>query len=126
MHDTIAHYRITGKLGAGGMGEVYRASDTKLSREVALKVIPENFAQDAVRMTRFRREAEVLASLNHPQFGERFRFGLNAPPYGRRRPPLQSLRKPNRTLHKTEQMVWFCSATYNNPNQLIHLTGMDL
>src|SRR5437879_12484017 len=63
---TIAHYRITGKLGAGGMGEVWRATDTKLGRDVAIKVIPETFAQDPDRMARFAREAQVLASLNHP------------------------------------------------------------
>src|SRR5437879_6249049 len=62
----IAHYRITGKLGAGGMGEVYRATDTKLGRDVAIKIIPEAFAQDADRMARFEREARVLATLNHP------------------------------------------------------------
>jgi serine/threonine protein kinase len=64
--DTIAHYRITAKLGEGGMGEVYRAHDTKLKREVALKVLPAVFARDPGRMIRFQREAEVLASLNHP------------------------------------------------------------
>src|SRR6195256_6373844 len=63
---TIAHYRITAKLGEGGMGEVWRATDTKLNREVAIKIIPEAFAQDADRMARFKREAQVLASLNHP------------------------------------------------------------
>jgi len=63
---TIAHYHVTAKLGAGGMGEVYRATDSKLGREVALKVLPEAFAQDAQRMARFQREAQVLASLNHP------------------------------------------------------------
>jgi eukaryotic-like serine/threonine-protein kinase len=62
----IAHYRITGKLGEGGMGQVYRAVDTKLNREVAIKVIPEKFLEDADRMARFAREAQVLASLNHP------------------------------------------------------------
>src|SRR3989442_2294944 len=62
----IAHYRITGKLGEGGMGTVYRATDTKLNREVAIKVLPDAFAEDEERMTRFAREAQVLASLNHP------------------------------------------------------------
>jgi serine/threonine-protein kinase len=63
---TIAHYRITAKLGEGGMGEVWRATDTKLNREVAIKILPDAFAQDADRMARFQREAQVLASLNHP------------------------------------------------------------
>src|SRR6059036_3900114 len=63
---TIAHYRLTAKLGEGGMGAVYRATDTKLNREVAIKVLPAAFAQDADRMARFQREAQVLASLNHP------------------------------------------------------------
>ncbi len=63
---TIAHYRVTAKLGAGGMGEVYRATDSKLGRDVALKVLPEAFSQDNLRMQRFQREAQVLASLNHP------------------------------------------------------------
>src|ERR1700704_6408165 len=64
--ETIAHYRITAKLGEGGMGAVYRATDTKLNRDVAIKVLPTAFAEDADRMTRFQREAQVLASLNHP------------------------------------------------------------
>src|SRR5712671_4424548 len=63
---TIAHYRIISKLGQGGMGEVWRATDTKLNREVAIKILPDVFAQDAGRMARFSREAQVLASLNHP------------------------------------------------------------
>ncbi|NHZ73505.1 MAG: protein kinase [Nitrospirae bacterium] len=62
---TLSHFKITDKLGEGGMGEVYRAEDTKLGREVAIKVLPELFAQDAERMARFGREAQVLASLNH-------------------------------------------------------------
>lgn len=63
---TIAHYKIAGAIGAGGMGEVYRATDTKLGRDVALKVLPAAFANDSQRMARFQREAQVLASLNHP------------------------------------------------------------
>ena len=63
---SINHYRVTAKLGEGGMGEVYRATDTQLGREVALQILPEKFVQDHQRMSRFQREAEVLASLNHP------------------------------------------------------------
>jgi len=63
---TLAQYRITAALGAGGMGEVWRATDEKLGREVALKVLPEDFAEDPDRLARFEREAKVLASLNHP------------------------------------------------------------
>ena len=62
----LGSYEILGALGAGGMGEVYRASDTKLKREVAIKVLPEAFARDEARMKRFEREAQLLASLNHP------------------------------------------------------------
>jgi serine/threonine protein kinase len=62
----IGHYEVLAAIGAGGMGEVYRARDTKLKREVALKVLPDAFARDPERMARFQREAEVLASLNHP------------------------------------------------------------
>src|ERR1700747_1556396 len=63
---TLGSYEILAPIGVGGMGEVYRARDTKLKREVALKVLPEAFARDPDRMARFQREAEVLASLNHP------------------------------------------------------------
>jgi Tol biopolymer transport system component len=62
---TIAHYEVTSRLGAGGMGEVYRARDTRLGREVALKLLPEAFARDPERLMRFEREAKLLASLNH-------------------------------------------------------------
>jgi len=63
---TLLHYEILRKLGQGGMGEVWLARDTKLDRDVALKVLPEEFASDPERMARFEREAKVLASLNHP------------------------------------------------------------
>ena len=64
--DKLGPYEILAPIGVGGMGEVYRARDTKLKREVAIKVLPDAFARDSERMTRFQREAEVLASLNHP------------------------------------------------------------
>ena len=63
---TLGHYRITEKLGQGGMGEVYRAEDTNLSRQVAIKVLPDEFSHDAERLARFEREAKLLASPNHP------------------------------------------------------------
>ena len=63
---TLAHYEITSQIGKGGMGEVYQATDTKLGRDVAIKVLPEEFAKDADRVARFQREAKLLASLNHP------------------------------------------------------------
>ena len=62
----LGPFEILAPIGAGGMGEVYRAKDTKLKRDVALKVLSEAFARDSERMARFQREAEVLASLNHP------------------------------------------------------------
>ena len=62
----IGPYEIVAPLGAGGMGEVYRATDTNLKRQVALKVLPAALAADAERLARFQREAEVLAALNHP------------------------------------------------------------
>jgi len=62
----LGAYEVLGLIGTGGMGEVYRARDTKLNRDVALKVLPDLFASDSDRLTRFQREAQVLASLNHP------------------------------------------------------------
>src|SRR5262245_44229803 len=62
----LGAYEIVGLLGAGGMGEVYRATDTRLKRDFAIKVLPEALALDPDRVARFQREAELLASLNHP------------------------------------------------------------
>ena len=65
----IGGYEVIGKLGEGGMGEVYRAHDSTLDRDVALKVLSEAFTADPDRLARFQREAKVLASLNHPNIG---------------------------------------------------------
>src|SRR5215470_20106756 len=70
----LGPYEILVPLGAGGMGEVYKARDTKLNREVALKVLPDAFALDAEYLARFKREAQMLASLNHPQIAGIYGF----------------------------------------------------
>ena len=68
--ETWGHYRVLGLLGAGGMGEVYRAEDTTLDREVAVKVLPGEFTEDPERLARFEREAKLLATLNHPHIAQ--------------------------------------------------------
>ena len=70
----LGPYAIAAPLGAGGMGEVYRATDTRLSRDVAIKVLPEAFAADPDRLARFEREAKILASLNHPGIAHLYGF----------------------------------------------------
>jgi serine/threonine protein kinase len=67
---TLGLYRIVARLGAGGMGEVYRARDTRLNRDVAIKILPELFASDPERLARFTREAQTLAALNHPNIAQ--------------------------------------------------------
>ena len=69
---SLGSYAILAPLGAGAMGEVWRARDTKLGREVAIKVLPEHFADDEERLKRFEREAQTLASLNHPNVAQIF------------------------------------------------------
>jgi serine/threonine protein kinase len=71
---TLAHYKILEKIGQGGMGEVYRARDTSLGRDVAVKVLPHAWARDAERLARFEREARTLAVLNHPNIAAVFGF----------------------------------------------------
>ena len=66
----LGHYDVTALIGEGGMGQVYQATDTKLNRQVALKILPEAFAEDPDRLARFQREAQVLASLNHPNIAQ--------------------------------------------------------
>ena len=70
----LAHYDITAHLGSGGFGDVYQATDSKLGRSVAIKLLPEAFARDAERVARFQREARVLASLNHPNIAAIYGF----------------------------------------------------
>lgn len=72
--DRLGPFEIVSALGAGGMGEVYRARDLRLFRDVALKILPDAFASDPDRVARFRREAQVLASLNHPNIGHIYGF----------------------------------------------------
>jgi serine/threonine protein kinase len=66
----LGPYEIQAAIGAGGMGEVYRAIDTTLGRQVAIKVLPDAFAQDGERLARFEREAKTLAALNHPHIAQ--------------------------------------------------------
>src|SRR5438046_2598454 len=70
----LGSYEIVAPLGAGGMGEVYRARDPKLNRDVALKILPEAFVEDHDRLARFEREAQILASLNHPHIAAIYGF----------------------------------------------------
>jgi serine/threonine protein kinase len=74
----LGHYQVLAPIGAGGMGKVYRACDTRLNRDVAIKVLPEAFAQDPDRMARFTREAQVLASLNQPNIAAIYGIEENA------------------------------------------------
>ena len=79
---SLGPYRVLSPLGAGGMGEVYRATDAKLGRDVAIKVLPEAFASDPDRLARFEREAKVLASLNHSGIAHLYGFERAAMPDG--------------------------------------------
>ena len=71
---TLGPYDIVGVIGAGGMGQVYRAHDRKLNRDVAIKVLPDAFASDGERLARFTREAQMLAALNHPNIAAVYGF----------------------------------------------------
>jgi serine/threonine protein kinase len=78
----LGPYEIAAAIGAGGMGEVFRAKDTRLGRDVAIKVLPFVFAQDPERLARFEREAKLLASLNHSNIAHVYGFESAAPGHG--------------------------------------------
>src|SRR5688572_21394937 len=87
---TLGPYEIVAPLGAGGMGEVYRARDSRLQRDVAIKVLPDLLGVDADMLARFAREAQVLAQLNHPNIAAV--YGVeDAAPAGEGRPPVRAL-----------------------------------
>jgi len=119
--ESIAHYRIVCKLGEGGMGAVYRATDTKLNREVALKVLPDSFACDRGRMARLEREAQVLASLNHPNIAAIYGIEQGAPimELVERRPSLNCSSKPatRPRLVALPSLRTACASWLSNPCQ---------
>ena len=84
---TLGQYEIVGAIGAGGMGEVYQAHDPKLGRDVAIKVLPEAFAHDPDRLSRFQREAKMLAALNHPNIATIYGLEQSNAEISRKVPP---------------------------------------
>src|SRR5437764_983881 len=89
--ERIGPYQLAARIGAGGMGDVYRARDVKLGRDVAIKVLPALFTADAERLARFEREARMLAALNHPHIGAIYGLEDADPPPGSRQAPVRAL-----------------------------------
>src|SRR5437762_8377064 len=96
----LGPYEILSALGAGGMGEVYRARDTRLQRDVAIKVLPEIFATDSERLARLKREAQLLASLNHPNIAAIYGFEETG--------PVHALRSEEHTSELQSPMYLVC------------------
>ncbi len=101
-------YDVTAQIGQGGMGEVYRAHDTKLNRDVALKVLPDAFASDPERLARFEREAKVLAQLNHPNIGHI--YGLEEAE-GQKALVLELVEGPTLADRVVDRKIGLCSGT---------------
>ncbi len=102
---TLSHYKVIEKIGQGGMGEVYRAEDTSLKRDVAIKVLPEQFTKDPQRLARFEREAQLLASLNHPNIAAIHSFEHSVA--AKRVPCLNNKkRKAEHSFSITEEQIW--------------------
>ena len=103
----LGAYEVTAQIGAGGMGEVYRARDTKLNRDVAIKILPASFANDPDRLARFHREAQMLASLNHPNIAHDPRPGRSrrraCARHGARRGPTLADRIARRRFRSTKR-----------------------
>ncbi len=104
----LGHYEVTALIGEGGMGQVYQATDTKLKRQVALKILPEAFAADPERLARFQREAEVLASLNHPNIGHI--YGLEEAE-GQKALVLELVEGPTLADRVVDRKIGLCSVT---------------
>ncbi|MBI3047872.1 MAG: PD40 domain-containing protein [Acidobacteria bacterium] len=126
----LGAYEITALIGAGGMGEVYRARDTRLNRDVALKVLPELFAADSERLARFKREAQLLAALNHPNiaaiYGFGFRSGNKVKTVALAGGPASTLADSNGTQSGTwnrDGVILFASSGVGNPIRAIPASG---
>jgi len=107
--ETVGGYCIEGMLGKGGMGEVYRARDPKLQRDVAIKILPSAFAKDPGRLSRFHREARLLASLNHPNIASIYGFEDSCSEDLLR---LSDTVLPERCMHIVKQ--WFSRETHRS------------